>query len=416
MGPARHPRTGLLGALCLALLLLVPLADAQDDAARLGRRTRVEDPSGRALDHFHDALRESERGEGVTRIVVWGASHVASDQFTGELRRRLQDRFGDGGAGLVPIARPFSLYDHADLVISPSRSFRGAMVRGNRRVPGPYGRAGFALDADGPGSGRITPRRSSGRGATLAHVELWALGQPEGGRVELRIDGEAHGMLSTSTEAASPLYLTVDLPAARHRLEVRALDESPLRVHGVLLESGRPGVVLEAFGVPGARLRDRLPWDDESLAAHLARRPADLLVLAYGTNESARRRPMRAVERDAREAITRTRRVGGDASCLVVGPSDWPRHTPEGWRPRPRSGALNELYQRIASEEGCAYFDLLHFQGGAGSAPRWVEAGLMLDDHVHFSDRAHARLAGVLERALLARYTNRFGSGEATSR
>ena len=60
----------------------------------LGEQIEIEDPSGSALDHFHDALARAERHQGQARIVVWGASHTAGDEYAGLLRRDLQERFG----------------------------------------------------------------------------------------------------------------------------------------------------------------------------------------------------------------------------------------------------------------------------------------------------------------------------------
>src|SRR5207302_11012269 len=46
-----------------------------------------------------------DRSRPVTILQI-GDSHTAADFFTGELRKRLQARYGDGGVGYVTAGRP----------------------------------------------------------------------------------------------------------------------------------------------------------------------------------------------------------------------------------------------------------------------------------------------------------------------
>src|SRR3546814_19419281 len=51
------------------------------------------------------------------------------------------------------------------------------------------------------------------------------------------------------------------------------------------VERNRPGVVLDSHGIVGATVRVAERWDRKTVAAELARRRPDMIVLAYGTNE-----------------------------------------------------------------------------------------------------------------------------------
>ena len=385
----------LVGVLTLACAALERGAGAQD--APLGRAIPIEDPTGAVLPRVHRALRRAERDEGVARLAFWGASHTASDQYPGFLRERLIRRFGDGGHGLVMPAMPFPLYARRDLAIAGA-GWTGLAVRGRERRPDRYGRAGYALET----AARASARVQIGDRRPVRHVEAWALAQPGGGTVSLAVDG-AEVRSGSSAGAPGSIYLEADVERAR-RVEVRASGDGPVRLFGVLLESGAPGVIVESFGVPGARARDQLPWHEPTLREQIARRPPDLVALAYGTNESGDRTPLAALDRDLREVIARWRAIAPDAAILVIGPSDWPQLRAGAYAIRARTTQVRDLYRRTALSAGCGFFDLLAFQGGPGSIPRWVSAGLALDDHVHLTDDGHARLAAVLERALLAGY------------
>jgi lysophospholipase L1-like esterase len=183
------------------------------------------------------------------------------------------------------------------------------------------------------------------------------------------------------------------------------MGDGPVRVFGVSLERMRPGVVVDAIGIPGACARDQIPSDPAIQAAHLRRISPDLVVLSYGTNESSSARySMSLYERELRQVIARIQRALPQASCLLIGPSELPQRLDDGsWGARESTGQIIEIQRRIAREVGCGFFDQLAFMGGPGSMVRWVAHAppLAREDYTHYTREGHQRLAEVLERALL---------------
>lgn len=383
----------------LAMVLACAGARAQDRASALGRAIEIEDPGGTLVPRVQAALRRAARGAGIARLSFWGASHTASDQYTGLLRERLQRRFGDAGQGVVMPAIPFPLYARRDIAIENGPGWSTLVVRGRERRPDRYGRMGFAIETRGATHGRVRIAEPS----SVRRIEVWAHSTIGGGTIDLALEGRTIGSLPTAGESEGPIYLEREVPGAR-RIDVRTRGDGPVRIFGLSLERDQPGVIVESFGVPGSRARDQLPWDESILREHLARRMPDLVGLAYGTNETGDRTSMPILERDLREVIARWRRIAPEAAILLIGPSDWARQRSGRYEPRERTGQVRDLYRRVAFTSGCGFFDLVAFQGGVGSIPSWVAAGLALGDHVHMSDEGHERLAAVLERALLRGY------------
>ncbi len=371
----------------VAMAVVASVAPAQPSPGDVP--VEIFDPSGRALSAFHAALGRGER----TRVMVWGASHTSEDRFTGYLRASLQARYGDGGPGLVFPARPFPLYDHQGVEIAETGAWRAVRVRGRQRTPGRYGPAGFAIEASRRAAAFVSPDRP------VDDARVFYLEQPAGGHFSVRADrGEARSISTRGDRVRS-----VTLSGGVRRLELRTRGDGPVRLFGVSLERDQPGVIVDAMGSPGARLRDRLPWDDRAMGRQLRALSPDLIVLAYGTNESGfRGRPIRRYRADVDEALRRARAMNPEASCLIIGPSDWPERTETGgFVARPRTARVIAVQREMARRHGCGHFDLVAFQGGPVSMPRWVAAGLALPDHIHFTDRGHRRLAIALERALL---------------
>jgi len=347
---------------------------------------RLEGPAD-ALEAFHDALR---RGD--ARVYVYGASHTAPDVFTGELRRRLQRRYGDGGGGWVIPAQPFPFYDH-DRARFEGAGWIGRMVRYREQRRDAYGLAGIALDAREGAWARVRPRGEHDR------IGVHYLRQPGGGRITLRVGAETTA-IETAAARRAPDVLELFLEGPAHEIHLRA--EGRVRLFGVTAERSEGGVVVDAFGVPGARFVDQRPWDENTLRTQLERRPPDLVAFAYGTNESAQARV--AIE-DYRAGLSRGlerwRRLAPGASCLLIGPGEWPRERSDGsWGPRRRTNQIISIQREEATRAGCAFFDTFAMMGGEGSMVRWVETGLALDDHVHFTDEGYRRMGAALHAAL----------------
>jgi lysophospholipase L1-like esterase len=371
----------------------------------------IEDASGHALSAFHAALGRAERGEGQARIVVYGASHTASDLYTGVVRTHLQQRFGDAGPGFVMPAKPWRYYRHSNLDFEESRGFREFRIRARAPRDGIYGLAGVALDtrADKPARSIFTTHALSGLGARASRLELYYLQQPGGGHLRLAVDGKARARVPTYARTTAPGYLALDLEDAPHRIQLDTEGDGRVRIFGMSLERQGPGVVLDTLGIPGTRARDHLYWDDATYREHLARRAPDLVVMSYGTNEAGDDDvPPAAYEERLRRVLGRIQEVAPDASCLLIGPSDRPLLLEDGvnYGPRPLLDAVIDVQRRVAAELGCGFFDVRAFMGGEGSMVRWVSAipPLGATDHVHFTALGYKHLGEVLHQSLLSGY------------
>ena len=93
--PMRAGRTVGLAVFVITIFSLIALTK-NCSAADLMKPQAIEDPSGLALQHFYEALKQTEQQTpaSLTRIIHYGDSHVAADWLTGKLRRNFQRDFG----------------------------------------------------------------------------------------------------------------------------------------------------------------------------------------------------------------------------------------------------------------------------------------------------------------------------------
>jgi len=391
----------------IALFLMGARTPERIPADSVGVDIPLHDPSGDAMDAFHAALKRTLAGESSTRMIFYGASHVASDTFTGALRRMLQTRFGDAGHGFVLPAKPWRHYRHSDVNIDGTLTWWGDWVgKPDARSDHLYGLAGVSISTSDPMNyASVATTLDNKHGRSVGQFDVYYLGQAAGGSFDIRIDGKLVRHVDSSSLAMEPRYATFRVADGPHRLEVLPTGDGEVRLFGVALDRDVAGVVLDSLGVNGARASAHLLWDEALYKEHIGRRDPHLIALAYGTNESGDNNdPIEAYEERLRSVLERARAAAPNASCLYIGPSDRPISTGrKQWGPRPRTGELIEVQKRVTAEFSCAFFDLVAFMGGEMSMLRWARTNpaMASQDHVHLTRRGYIRVATALYRALL---------------
>lgn len=373
------------------------------------RFTPITDSGGRALKHFHRSLRRTAKGLGQTRVLQFGASHTAADLFTGYLRQLLQHQFGDAGHGYVMPAKPWKGYRHLDVRLDSSAGWLAehAHKRGSRK-DGLYGLAGFSCASGSRDDfAWVGTARKSAFGRNVGRFDIFYLNQPGGGRFQVILDGQPHSRVSTSAPTASAGFQTIRVPDGPHDLELRPMGDGEVRLFGVVLERGAPGVVVDTLGIRGARASVFLKWDEDVWRAQLRRRAPDLILLAYGTNESGDATdPIKRYERRLAKVLARMKAGAPNASCVLVGPTDRPQKVRGRYRHRDRIDDVIATQKAVAARFGCGFWDAFRAMGGPLSIVRWARArpALAQKDYVHLTSRGYYVLADNLGAALLDGY------------
>lgn len=362
--------------------------------------------SAEAIGAIARAMGRPSRGQRL-RISVWGASHTAADYFTGELRRALQGRWGDGGHGFVWPAAMTNAERAHDLVLCSTQTWRSDFVgRSGGRSDGWYGPGGGSLSSSDPTDfSTVETTKSAPTGGVWREVELQALGAPTAGSLLLTVDDAATRVLDLRSPSTGLLRFRVQVPAGPHRLTLRPLGDGEVRLFGLSLENDPQGVIVDAIGVRGRTARTWLSWDAEQLSAGVAALAPDLVVLAYGTNEAADLHMSAAqVQADLRAVLARARAAAPQAACLVIGPTDRAKVVSAGKRYTiwGRTALVAAAQRSVAIEAGCGFWDWQAAMGGPGAALTWrsLSPPLVTADLIHLSAEGYARSANLLLEAL----------------
>ncbi len=365
------------------------------------------DPSGKALDGFFKALSQTARKSpgAITRIAHFGDSIIVSDYVSGTLRRKLQATFGDAGHGFVLIANAWPSYFHNDVSRYATAGFSVSRIVGPYAADGLYGLGGVSFNTPPNVLARVGTAESGDFGRRVSSFSLYYLEQPQGGTLELSLDGGPASELSTAGPAAQSKVHTLKVPDGSHQLSLQT-KRGTSRLFGLVLEREGPGVVLDALGIQGARIRFMDKQDDQHWADQLQLRSPNLLVYEFGANESTDGflYPMPDYHRTMREVLQQGKRALPEASCLVIGAMDRAAKVGDEIVSLRVMPELLANQKRAALDAGCAFFDTWTAMGGARSMPRWVRKGLGQADLTHPTGVGAEIIGTWIYRALMQSY------------
>jgi lysophospholipase L1-like esterase len=330
----------------------------------------------KTLDHFYQALLEG----GPVRVLHYGDSPTTGDLITSDARALFQKQFGDAGAGFVLIAKPWAWYFHRGVDMDSSQW--SIDVAGDTPIKDGLHGLGGASFQGGPGAVANFSVKDPQRTAEVAFLE-----QPEGGAFSFEADGKEIGKVETAAEDRHPAWASFELPEGSKKFTVR-VDSGRVRLYGVEFRKDRPGVLYSSLGVNGANitlLSQR--FNGAHWAAQLRHYKPDLVVLAYGTNESGFPGFIDSTwAAEMKNAVKRVQAALPDASILLMSPMDRGERNERGEietiAAMPR---LVKIEAKVAEETGVAFFNTFQAMGGEGTMARWyaAEPRLVGADYIH---------------------------------
>ncbi len=369
----------------------------------------IEDATGHALDAFYASLAKTLRKEpgAVTRIEHYGDSVITADLISGTMRRLTQAKFGDAGHGFILTANPWEWYFHNDVNHSASDGWSAWRISGPLSGDGMYGLGGVSFHATGEASAWFATKSSGDYGLRVSRFDIYYLEQPWGGDAYVIVPGRKPITLHTRGPKKVSRVFSVQVPDGAGQMSMRTWGNGDVRTFGVALERDVPGVVYDALGANGARIR---LWDmmgEKHWAEQFALRKPALIILQYGTNESEDdvfkpEEYRKALDR----TLTKVENAAPEASILVAAPLDRAEKVGGKLRTKPIIEKLVEMQRQAASEHKVAFWNTFEAMGGEGTMARWVKQDPQLGawDLTHPSPLGAEIIANLLFKALTTGY------------
>jgi lysophospholipase L1-like esterase len=370
----------------------------------------IEDPTGHVMDAFCESLARTDAkadATAVTRILHYGDSVITSDYISGTMRRKFQARFGDSGHGFILAANAWEWYFHNDVAHWASEGFTANRITGPLTGDGMYGLGGVTFHAEGGAQANFGTAANGEFGKKVSRFDVYYLEQPAGGDGVILFGGKSERFTTRGEKKASRVK-SFTVPDGEAKITLKSWGNGDLRLFGVALERDQAGVVYDALGANGARIRlweamNETHWKDQMEL----RKPA-LVVLQFGTNESEDPSlDMNAYEKSLRTVVGRLKNAAPTTSILIAAPLDRAEKSDSGaLKTKPVILKLIASQRKVAKEEGVAFWDTFTAMGGEGTMAKWVKASPQLAsyDYTHPTPAGAEVLGTLFYDALMASY------------
>ncbi|HEV2675482.1 MAG TPA: hypothetical protein VGV37_13140 [Aliidongia sp.] len=349
-----------------------------------------------------EALRTGKQQH--VRIIQLGDSHTAADFLTGELRDRLQAKFGNGGIGARAAGVPYEGIRKKDMLVSQAGRWQYHNSLTDHEFSD-YGISGFTAVSNSPDAS-LSLAVTDPRGFDSGYVDF--VRRPGGGKLEVYLDDHLVEAFQVAGPAGTLGRAQVVAPnGGAHTMRVVA-DRKGIEILAWDTERDDPGIVLDSFGVVSATAGIVDNWQGSLARQELGLMRPALVILAYGTNEGAQINfDPAAYQADFAGVLDKLRHWAGPSSLLVAGPTDGSRQGKNcnagcPWKTLPALDMVRRLQFDEAVRHQVAFWNGAEIQRRSGGINAWAAMvpPLARPDHIHFTPAGYALLGQDLYRWL----------------
>jgi len=317
-------------------------------------------------------------------ILYIGDSHVQTDDFTGELRSRLQLTYGNAGRGLVfpySTARTHAAVDY--VTTHTGRWLNSKNIEASPSLP---------LGLSG-----VTARTNDSNAAF--RLSFNGTVQPEHKRIRILLKRDAHSYDFALRSGNSQVFvdvfnpelndnttlLTVDMPSVSSdfvfTLKKTDTAQSVFEIYGISIETPEDaGVLFHSVGINGAGhyslLRQNLMKEQLELIK------PDAVVIDLGANDFYRGKINKDVFSNNLLKIVNIIRSANPQTAIILGCS---QDIYRGGYSLPDCMVFSDIVREFSQQHQCLFYDWYWVSGGRFSMMRWSHSALTKWDMVHLT-------------------------------
>ncbi len=328
------------------------------------------------------------------RILQIGDSHTVADFFTGELRKSLQEKFGDGGAGYFEPGKPSLAYRNSAVTISATSGWLYSTLQ----KPNENNR--FSLSGVNASVSKADEvlTYSFNRKPIINFIEIEFLANDKGGDIEVVVDSELKLNQTLKNGNNEVIVLQIHLQEAKSitNLEIKTLTDGPVTIMGLRVENLQFGLTLSRVGFPGATVDILRRYNSELFQDELLRLNPSVLILAFGTNEGFNDNlEIKSYQSRYAEIIKRIKNILPNTNVVIIAPPHAARV--KGKSKDVPNACMNEIPPNLdrvrqamlalAQSENVLVWDWSTLMSGQCPAREWTLSNpkLMSEDHVHMT-------------------------------
>ena len=354
---------------------------------------------------FSRAEKTQEKGD-IVRVLHYGDSQIEMDRVTCRLRERLQQVFGGGGPGMIPLRPPVP-------TITFNQSTTGSLLGQSTWGDSTFTRRGASF---GPmlrswhlnGPATMSLSASKGRYASelagrFSTIRVLFNNRPGPLSVSFR-DRESAASFSQSVNDEGIGMISWQMDSATSSATLTLSGNAD--VYGILVDNG-PGVAVDNIGMRSTSGHQFKMVPLEQLAESYRLIDASVIIMQFGGNSVPYLKTEKVIDAYCSrlgEQIDHVREACPNAVILFIGPSDMSTMVRGQLATYPMLPTLVEKLHQMATEHGAAYWSIYDAMGGHNSMLVWHKEGLAGNDYVHFTLKGANIMGDYLSDAILKLY------------
>jgi lysophospholipase L1-like esterase len=406
---------GLRPLLPLILLLLFSLPLAAQEIDFINNDANRIVLNGDDWSALRKALKSPKSWhDGKFQLVQIGDSHIQPDIMTAQVRRRMQDKWGNGGRGLIPAFYLAKTNEPTDYILKSSTRVKDYSRILSRNWTTDIGLTGVAVRFD------------------TAYTELYIKAKVDGDQfTRVTLLHAPKGGYETASSSGEIFFAKEISPWAQQFQLKQRTDTVTLGVpcpsdfYGAILTNDKRGVMVHSIGNNGATYSSYCKVAD--FGEQLKVLQPQLVIISLGTNEAFGN--LTGVENYITRFITDIRKHNPKARFLLTTPMECQKRVSRqvaqqvkvGGGKRKKKARYKTVYKTVTSyaanekvnqvrqlildygrRHKIATWDLYQVAGGSGASNKWVAAGLMNpSDHLHQLESGYELQGMLLADALL---------------
>jgi lysophospholipase L1-like esterase len=365
----------------------------------------------------------SKRGLVILHI---GDSHTSADFLTGELRKRLQARYGRAAPGYITAGHPHIGVQTSSLKVTASAGWSYKSLQKTDAVAEEFWLSGYNAIASAPGE---TMNFVSERPQVFDTIEIEVVRQPHGGTIDVKLDGVVETSYDLASSKIEPVVIRL-VPTRAVTEKVREISivttgHGPVMIASVAIYNRQTGLTYNSIGYPGAQMSFVNKFSNKLLANDLIRIAPQIVVLSFGTNEASNESlDLTNYARSYERLVGKIKSALPGVTIVVIAPPDFSElpmacrkdKAANGscgraeaaaatngsttasdclWRTPARLNQIREVQRDVAKREGLIYWNWASIMPSECGAHRWFTASppLMAKDHVHFTVEGYKKSA-----------------------
>ena len=354
---------------------------------------------------------------GKWQVVQIGDSHIQPGIMTAQVRWKMQDKWGNGGRGLIAALNLARTNEPRDYYLKSSDRVKESSRLLSRTWTTEIGLTGVAVRWDSAFTQLSI--RAKEEGDEFSSVTL--LHAPHGGYETAMVGGEV-----LVAKALSAWASRIDLKHTVDTITMGVPCKSDF--YGAIITNGKTGVMAHAIGNNGATYGTylKVPQFVEQMKVL----NPHLIIISLGTNEAFGN--LSGVEDNIHRLVTNLRKAMPGAHILLTTPMECRRKTSRQVAQQVKVGGgkrrkahYKTVYKTVTSYAANAnivrvrdiimtygrnhkipVWDLYTVAGGYGASGKWVSAGLMNpNDHLHQLEAGYELQGMLLADALMKELT-----------